>query len=235
VEPGEIDEYTFFFLHSIDPTNSSCTANYYQGIDPLAMTATEQTGYKWSFASNKSRADEDALRAAREEVGVATHRKSSLLIGSGSGPSGSGRVQGPTLPSAADLTLAQELTSDLRDKERVHQRKRDKAETKNRIEEMVGPREVGREGMLEKKNVRRESDRAFREKGDDGLEADESTLLGGGDSFRDQVARRDASRRKYDKKAEGKNNELRERANVFKEKEKATMDMFQQLAKQRFG
>jgi hypothetical protein len=40
--------------------------------------------------------------------------------------------------------------------------------------------------MLEKKRARREDDRAFREKGDDGFEADESTLLGGGDSFRDQ-------------------------------------------------
>jgi hypothetical protein len=51
---------------------------------------------------------------------------------------------------------------------------------------MVGPKEVGKEGMLEKKRARREDDRAFREKGDDGFEADESTLLGGGDSFRDQ-------------------------------------------------
>jgi hypothetical protein len=52
---------------------------------------------------------------------------------------------------------------------------------------MVGPKEVGREGMLEKKRARREGDRAFREKGDDGfVEADEKTLLGGGDSFRER-------------------------------------------------
>ena len=36
------------------------------------------------------------------------------------------------------------------------------------------------------KRARREADRSFRDKGDDGFEADESTLLGGGDSFRDQ-------------------------------------------------
>jgi len=47
----------------------------------------------------------------------------------------------------------------------------------------VGPKPVGREGMLEKKAVRRESDRAFREKGDEGLEVDEGTLMGGGDNF----------------------------------------------------
>jgi hypothetical protein len=51
---------------------------------------------------------------------------------------------------------------------------------------MVGPREVGKEGMLEKKRARREADKSFREKGDDGLEADETTLLGGGDSFKQQ-------------------------------------------------
>jgi hypothetical protein len=36
--------------------------------------------------------------------------------------------------------------------------------------------------MLEKA-LKRESDRAFREKGDEGLEVDEGTLMGGGDSF----------------------------------------------------
>ena len=38
-------------------------------------------------------------------------------------------------------------------------------------------------GMLEKKRARREADRTFREKGDEGLEVDESTLMGGNDSF----------------------------------------------------
>jgi hypothetical protein len=42
------------------------------------------------------------------------------------------------------------------------------------------------EQMLEKKRERRESDRAFRERGDKGLEIDEGTLMGGGDSFRAQ-------------------------------------------------
>lgn len=42
--------------------------------------------------------------------------------------------------------------------------------------------------MIEKKRARREADKSFREKGDDGLEADESTLLGGGDSFKQQCA-----------------------------------------------
>ncbi|KAJ3505649.1 hypothetical protein NLJ89_g7310 [Agrocybe chaxingu] len=89
--------------------------------------------------------------------------------------------------------------------------------------------------MLEKKKMRRENDRAFREKGDEGLEVDESTLLGGGDSFRDQIARRDMAKSRYNQKAEERETAMRERATAYKEKEKATMDMFQQLAKQRFG
>jgi len=91
---------------------------------------------------------------------------------------------GPAMPSASDLTYANELKSEQRDEERTYKHKRNKMETKERIEEMVGPKPVGREGMLEKKQLRREGDRAFREKGDEGLEVDESTLMGGGDNFK---------------------------------------------------
>jgi hypothetical protein len=40
--------------------------------------------------------------------------------------------------------------------------------------------------MLEKEQERRAGDRAFRERGDEGLEMDEGTLMGGGDSFKAQ-------------------------------------------------
>lgn len=155
----------------------------YYGVE--ASSASSQTGFKWSFASKASKADNDAVRAAREEVGVATYNRSRSEHASSSA-GGSGRVQGPTMPSQSDLTLAREDAESLRAAERDLKRKRDRREGKDRIEDMVGPKEVGREGMLEKKRARREADRSFRDKGDDGFEADESTLLGGGDSFRDQ-------------------------------------------------
>jgi len=209
----------------------------YAGVDPSTISATTQTAYKWSFASNKSRVDSNAIRAAREEVSAATHGKNS---GSGysvdthaaPGSSTGGRIQGPTLPSASDIVLAKEFASEQQDEDRVRKRKRDKAEAKERVEDMVGPKEVGREGLLEKKRAKRENDRAFREKGDDGFEADESTLLGGGDSFKDHIARRDAARKN---KSVEKAAAVRERSSMFKEKESATMAMFQQLAKERFG
>lgn len=157
----------------------------YSGIDPSTQAATNQTAYKWGFASNKSKVDSEALKAARESVGAATYGRDTPHASSSS----SGRVLGPTLPTSSDLTLSREAASEYEATDRSYKRKRDRLEAKEKIEDMVGPKEVGREGMLEKKRARREGDRAFREKGDDGfVEADEKTLLGGGDSFRERYA-----------------------------------------------
>jgi len=215
---------------------------YYDGINSASIPATINTAYKWSFVSKNTRADDNALRNAREEVGAATYGQdpipSSVVVSHGEGSSsrpGGGRIQGPAMPPGFDLTLAREQAAEHRDEERVHKRKRDKLETKERIEEMVGPKPVGREGMLENKKLKRENDRDFREKGDEGLEIDEKTLMGGGDSFKAQIARRDMAKRRHEQKNEEKNSAIRKRATEVKEKEKATMDMFQQLAKQRFG
>ncbi|KAI3619468.1 splicing arginine serine-rich 12 [Moniliophthora roreri] len=207
----------------------------YAGIDSSSIPATSTTSYKWSFASKSSRADEEALKHARESVGAATHNRSEPSYSSSGSKAGSGRMQGPTLPSAADMQLARETAAELAEEERRYKRKRDRKDEKDRIEDIVGPKEVGKEGMLEKKRARRENDRAFREKGDEGLEADESTLMGGGDSFQAHIARRDATKKRHEHAREDKANTMRERANALKEKESATMAMFQQLAKQRFG
>ena len=174
--------------YSEDPfLTNPAIEKYYKGLEPSDVHATSNTAYKWSFADKTSRADDQALRAAREEVSTATYSRRSAHDepSTGISTSSSGRVHGPTLPTAADLVHARELESEYKDEERKYKRKRDKLEAKERVEDMVGPREVGKEGMLEKKRVKREQDRTFREKGDEGLEVDESTLMGGGDGFRD--------------------------------------------------
>ena len=181
----------FFFDH---------TETYYDGIiNSASIPATTNTAYKWSFASKKTRADDDALRNAREEVGAATYGQdpipSVVSRGEEEGPSsrpGGRTIQGPAMPPGFDLTLAREQAAEHRDEERTYKRKRDKMETKERIEEMVGPKPVGREGVLEKKKLKRENDRDFREKGDEGLEIDEKTLMGGDDSFKAQYERNHA-------------------------------------------
>lgn len=208
----------------------------YSEAESRISSAANQTAYKWSFASKGSSMDAGTLKAVREEVDSATYRRAASSSNIGGSRS---RVHGPTLPSASDRVLAQEAASEYQAVEHNMKRKRDRAEAKERIEDAVGPKEVGKEGMLEKKRARREADSAFREKGDDGFEADESTLLGGGDSFRDHIARRDAARKRFEEKRaagrEDKTAGVRERAAALREKDKATMDMFQQLAKQRFG
>ncbi|CCM02258.1 uncharacterized protein FIBRA_04341 [Fibroporia radiculosa] len=205
----------------------------YHGVDTLS--ASSQTAYRWSFASKSSSADHAALQAARNEVGAATHSRHAHSSSS----AGARRMQGPTLPSQSDLTLAQEAADEYRAMERGFQRKRDRKEAKERVEDMAGPKEVGREGMLEKKRAQREGDRAFREKGDEGLEVDDSTLMGGGDSFKDRIARRDAARKRFEEKRMGGKDErivaARERADAIRQKDKATMDTFMQMAKDKFG
>ncbi|KAK7464244.1 hypothetical protein VKT23_006410 [Stygiomarasmius scandens] len=216
----------------------------YAGIDTSTISATSQTSYKWSFASKSTKADEDAIKRTRETVNAATNNREERGLfdppGSGSsigrsGPNLSGRMQGPTLPSPADMQLAREYATEVQEEERKLKRKRDRKEEKEKIEDMVGPKEVGREGMLEKKRARRENDKAFRERGDEGLELDESTLMGGGDSFKAAIARRDAGKKRHEQKTEEKATAMRERVSAFREKESATMAMFQELAKQRFG
>lgn len=210
----------------------------YAGIDPSKQSAMSQTAYKWSFASKRSRAEDEALHAARAEVGAATYR----VGGEPSSRSGDGsnkRVQGPTLPPQADRVLAREAAEERAAAERDYQRKRDRAEARDRVEDMVGPREVGRERVLEKKRERREGDRAFRDRGDEGLEVDEGTLLGGGSSFKAEIARRDAARARFQQKREAAREDKvsgsRERVAAIRDKDKATMDMFMQMAKERFG
>lgn len=160
----------------------------YAGIDGSTIPSRALTGYKWSFKS--SRADEEVLERARASVSAATYNRDEEVSSGGprAGSSGNGRIQGPTLPSSSDIQLAREYTAETREEERRLKRKRDRKEDKERIEDIVGPKEVGREGMLEKKRAKRDNDRAFRDKGDEGLEADETTLMGGGDSFRQQWA-----------------------------------------------
>ena len=153
-------------------------------MDPTSIPSNQQTAYKWSFASNRSRVNEDELRRVRESVGGDTYGASA----STSQPSkGTGRIQGPTLPSTADLQLAREDAASYATMTHLAKRKREKGEDKERLEDLVGPKETGREGMLEKKKVKREGDRAFRDaKEDGGLEVSEDVLMGGGSSFKER-------------------------------------------------
>jgi hypothetical protein len=107
-----------------------------------------------------------------------------------------------------------------------------------------------------RRNEQRENGRPFREGGDDGLELDESTLLGGGDSFKDQCVLAARPMGRILTSVSGLERGMRQHGNeptLSKRRRRsailipwishilnnlsiqATMVMFQQLAKQRFG
>ena len=50
-----------------------------------------------------------------------------------------------------------------------------------------------------------------------------------------RIARRDAARARFEQRREDKTSATRERAAAIREKDKATMDMFMQIAKQKYG
>jgi len=52
---------------------------------------------------------------------------------------------------------------------------------------------------------------------------------------RDRIARRDAARARFEQKREAGRDDRMERAAAIREKDKATMDMFMQMAKQKYG
>jgi hypothetical protein len=177
------------FTHHAPPSpclTRAVSDDLYSPVDPASIPSSQQTAYKWSFASNRSRVNEDELRRVRESVGGDTYGPSASTSQVSKGP---GRMQGPTLPSTADLQLAREDATSYANMTHLAKRKRERGEDKERVEDLVGPKEVGREGMLEKKRLKREGDRAIRDaKEDGGLEVSEDVLMGGGSSFKERYA-----------------------------------------------
>jgi len=208
----------------------------YQGRQ---ATSDTQTSYQWSFAKNKSKIDPNALKSIRDDVQAETNGRAQLSNENDASRARS-KVQGPSLPSASDMQYVREVADDLKTRSMQASRRHDRTEQRERVDELVGPKESGREGMLEKKRVARESDKSYRDAKDDGaLEFNDNDLLGGSDSFKAAILRRDANKRKFEEKKrqekDSKYVETRERTTQMREKDKATMDMFRAMAKDRFG
>ncbi|KLO20616.1 hypothetical protein SCHPADRAFT_13969 [Schizopora paradoxa] len=210
--------------------------------------ASSNTAYKWSFAAKGTitRAERETIESVRSS---ATHPNDEgefvagpTLSTTGAPGSSSRTPRGPTLPRPGDLTLAQESAETARLAELSANRKRARAEEKERMDEMLGPKPIGREGQLEKKRARRENDRATRDQKDDAIgDWDEGVLMGSGDadSFQARIAQRDAARKRAEEKKginrEERSTAIRERQDAMREKDKATMEMLKKMAKDRFG
>ncbi|KAF8799870.1 hypothetical protein BYT27DRAFT_7315599 [Phlegmacium glaucopus] len=57
----------------IDSLSGEQRETYYDDVNSASILATNNTAYKWSFASKEYSADNNALRNAREEVGAAIY------------------------------------------------------------------------------------------------------------------------------------------------------------------
>ncbi|TYJ57827.1 hypothetical protein B9479_001437 [Cryptococcus floricola] len=145
------------------------------------------------------------------------------------------RPLGPSIPSAADRQFAHEASRDARklDRKAIY---KDQA---RRADDEV-PKSGGREGRIEERRAVNAENRLHREKDTTaGLEVDEKTLMGDSNSFAAALRRRDEAEARRREKKEYRNQDQRaavsERLSERKTKEDATMEMFKQMAKQRFG
>lgn len=213
---------------------------FYSGSVAARVESSSNTAYRWSFAGKESKQDKAAIEEARNTVARATNQAQELGGVAPLAPSKpTARIAGPTLPSASDWTELEETRRDLADQERKYSRKREREDDKARIDDLVGPRETGREGMLEKKRLKREGDRQARAEKDDAFVEVGEDALYGGDSFRARIAQRDAARKRMEEKRQGervtRDSESQSRFGALREKDKANMAYLQALAKERFG
>lgn len=175
-----------------------------------SQRAAQLTGYKWSFASkltNANNADAKALERAREDVMSATADDLTAAGGRTSGkktigpmlppsrdtgdidmeddnddgPGPASRAK-PTKMSEADKQYERETQAERLALSRATRRPADRSEAEVH---------AGKEKMLENKRARRDGDKSFREGKDrdaDGEIMSEDVLMGGGDSFRAQLS-----------------------------------------------
>lgn len=174
---------------------------YYRPLASTSVAASAQTGYKWSFANNRSKVDKNELERLRGDVDKMTNGGGGLGPMSTSkasiGPSlpTAGRTIGPSMPSTAlsfstsssssqnQTPADRQLALEEAREESLKARKAERNKAYGRVEELV-PKQGGREGKLEERRATNAENRMYREKDTSaGIEVDEATLMGGGNDF----------------------------------------------------
>jgi hypothetical protein len=172
---------------------------YYRPLASTSVAASAQTGYKWSFANNRSKVDKNQLERLRGDVDKMTNGGGGLGSMSTSkgaiGPSlpSAGRTIGPSMPSTAlsfsassssnQTPADRQLALEEAREESLKARKAERNKLYGRVEELV-PKTGGREGKLEERRATNAENRMYREKdASAGIEVDEATLMGGGNDF----------------------------------------------------
>ncbi|ROV96002.1 hypothetical protein VMCG_07991 [Cytospora schulzeri] len=155
---------------------------------------------------------------------------------------------GPGIPTTGDLALQREAAAEEHESRMADlrlARKADRAQQKERLDELVPRAEAGtRERKLEKKALVNDKMRSFREKADGAAmeEVGESELMGGGDSLDEyRRAAKEQQRKKTDRElrreaeARAKAEEREERLREWREREEEKLRGLKELARARFG
>jgi hypothetical protein len=165
-----------------------------------------------------------------------------------SSSSHNGTRKGPVIPTLADIALqresaAEERSSQLEDLRAA--RRADRAEQKERLEELVPRAEPGtRERRLEKRAAVNEKMKGFREGGGGGEveEVGDGDLMGGGDSVSDLKRAKAAMQRKKTERelrreaeARAREEERLARLKEWREREEEKLRGLKELARARFG
>ncbi|KAK2599621.1 hypothetical protein N8I77_011359 [Diaporthe amygdali] len=163
-----------------------------------------------------------------------------------SDPTAGGARKGPGIPTLSDLDLQREAAAEEREEQRNdlrQARKSDRAQQKERLDELVPRAEPGtRERMLEKKALVNDKMKGFREGGDAMEEVGDGDLMGGGDSIAEIKRAKAAMQRKKTERelrreaeARAREEERLERLREWKEREEEKLRGLKELARARFG
>lgn len=159
-----------------------------------------------------------------------------------------GARKGPGIPTLSDLALQREAAAEERESQFSdlrQARKADRAQQKERLDELVPRAEPGtRERKLEKKALVNEKMRGFREgaAGDGVEEVGDGDLMGGGDSVAELKRAKAAMQRKKTERelrreaeARAREEERLERLREWREREEEKLRGLKELARARFG
>lgn len=164
-----------------------------------------------------------------------------------SDPTTGGARKGPGIPTLSDLALQREAAAEERESQVSdlrHARKADRAQQKERLEELAPRAEPGtRERRLEKKAAVNEKMKGFREGAGDAVEeVGDGDLMGGGDSVAELKRAKAAMQRKKTERelrreaeARAREEERLERLREWREREEEKLRGLKELARARFG
>ncbi|EPX72075.1 uncharacterized protein SOCG_04007 [Schizosaccharomyces octosporus yFS286] len=149
---------------------------------------------------------------------------------------------GPAKPTFDDLHDRQELREQIQEQQRSSKRYGNKLKARRETEllDEILPKEPAgsKQALLQKKKEKQQALKHYRERSDDETELNENDLFGESDSFSKQIERERLRKKIRDEKRQvhhtQKDEEILQKMQERKEKEKKTVEMLREIARSRF-